>query len=186
MSEERALILEMLRSERVTVEQADQLLEALGAAAPIRPHEPATGAGRQRQWDGRDERVDDFLASLTPKQLIKLRDHDVSGAFVQQMRAAGLGELNIADLIKLHDHGVTPHFVTELREAGLAALTRDDLLALCDHGVDAAFVREMRALGFDTLVPDALIELYNHGVDGDIVREMRGSSDQSHREGSGE
>src|SRR5262245_31508011 len=107
MSEERALILEMLKAGRVSVEQADQLLEALASAARSGSHGPATGARTQRRWDERDERADDCLASETPKQLIKMRNHGVSGAFVQEMRATGLGDLNVDDLIALHDHDVT-------------------------------------------------------------------------------
>jgi hypothetical protein len=212
MNEERAQILEMLMAERVTVEQADQLLEALGAASPAGDHEPATGTGRHRR---RDERTDSFVAGLTPEQLIELRNHDVSGAFIQQMRAAGLGDLSVDDLIELHNHDVTPRFVRELREAGFSGLTchelvelrnhgigaafmrqmrdvgfddvaLDQLVALYNHGVDAAFVRKMRDLGLANLTPSALIELYDHGVDGDFVAKMRGPSSPCEREGAGE
>jgi hypothetical protein len=169
MSEERALILQMLTAGRVTVEQADQLLEALGAASPTGPHEPATGTRRQRQWD---ERTDDFFANLTPKQLTKLRNHGVSGAYVQQLRAAGLGGLSVDDLIALYEHDVTPRFVRDLREAGFTALAPAELVALYDHGVDAAFVREMRGVGLSEATPAQLIALYDHGVDAAFVREM--------------
>jgi hypothetical protein len=211
MSEERALILEMLTSGRVTVEQAEQLLEALGTAAPAGDHEPATGTGRHGRWD---ERTDSFFAGLTPEELTELRDHDVRGAFVRQLRAAGLDDLSVDNLIELHDHDVTPRFVRELREAGFSGLTcrelvelrdhdidaafmrqmrevglddvtPDTLVALYNHGVDAAFVREMRDLGFDHLAPSALIELYDHGVDGDAVREGRGPAGRGAREGFG-
>jgi hypothetical protein len=112
MSAGRAKILEILVAGRVTVEQADQLLEALDAAPPAASHEPVAQTGRQRRWD---ERADDFFASLTPEQLIELRDHDVSRAFIEQMRAAGLYDLSVADLIDLYDHGITPRFVRDLR-----------------------------------------------------------------------
>jgi hypothetical protein len=170
MSEGRAQILEMLVAGRVTVEQADQLLQALDAASPAAPHEPAAQLGRQRR---RDERADDFFATLTPEQLIELHDHGVSRAFIEQMRAAGLYGLSVADLIDLYDHGVTPRFVLDLREAGFAELTGDDLVELYDHGVDAAFVREMQEVGLAAATPDQLVEMYDHGVDAAFVREMR-------------
>jgi hypothetical protein len=169
MSEGRAQILEMLVSGRVTVEQADQLLQALDAASPAAPHEPAAQLGGQRR---RDERADDFFATLTPEQLIELRDHGVNRAFIEQMRAAGLYGLSVADLIDLYDHGVTPRFVLDLREAGFTELTSDDLVEMYDHGVDAAFVREMRDLGFAKLAPSEWVELRDHGVDSDCAREM--------------
>jgi SHOCT-like domain len=170
MSEERAQILEMLVAGRVTVEQADQLLKALDATSPGASHELAAQTGRQRRWN---EPADDFFARLTPEQLIELRDHDVSRAFIEQMRAAGLNDLSVADLIDLYDHGITPRFVLDLREAGFIELTRDDLIELYDHGVDAAFVREMRGLGFANLAPGEWVELRNHGVESDFARGMR-------------
>jgi len=171
MSEGRAQILEMPVAGRVTVGQADRLLEALDAASPAAPHEPASQSGRQRR---RDAGADDFFASLTPEQLIALRDHGVSRAFIEQMRAAGPDDASVDDLIELHDHGITPRFVRDLREAGFTELTRDELVELYDHGVDIAFVREMREVGLAEATPDQLVELYDHGVDAAFVREMRG------------
>ena len=84
MSEGRALILEMLVAGRVTVEQADQLLEALEADPPAAPHGPVTQTGRQRRGD---EQADDLFATLTPKQLIKLRDHGVDSDFAREMHS---------------------------------------------------------------------------------------------------
>jgi hypothetical protein len=121
--------------------------------------------GRQRR---RDEPTDGYAASLTPAQLIELRNHDVSGAFVQQMRVAGLGELSVADLIELHDHDVTPRFVRDLREVGFTELTRDDVVALRNHDIGAAFLREMRDVGLAEATPARLIALHDHGVAADL------------------
>src|SRR5262249_32608963 len=119
MGEERAQILEMLMAGRVTVEQADQLLQALDV--PSSPaHQGATSkADTQRRGD---ERRQDFFVSLTAEQLVALRDSGVSRAYVEQMRSAGLSELRVEDLIELHDNGITPRFVRDLREVGLADL----------------------------------------------------------------
>jgi hypothetical protein len=171
MREGYAQILEMLVAGRVTVEQANRLLAALDAASPAAPHGAAAQAEAQQRGDGHTQ---DFFASLTAEQLVALRDSDVSRAFVEQMRAAGLNALRIEDLIELHDEGITPRFVLDLREAGLANLTRDQLGELYCHGVDAAYVRELRVLGLAGATPDQLIELYDHGVDADFVREMLG------------
>ena len=121
MSEGRAQILEMLVAGRVTVEQADRLLAVLEAASPIASHQPVNQASERR----RGERADDVFARLTPEQLIALRDHGVSRAFIEQMRAAGLGGLSVHDFIALSDHGVDTAFVRDLREAsGLRPSTR--------------------------------------------------------------
>ncbi|MGH2504351.1 MAG: SHOCT-like domain-containing protein, partial [Ktedonobacterales bacterium] len=103
MHEGRAQILEMLMSGRLTVEQADRLLAALDTAAPTASREPTHQGGERRR---RDERANDAFASLTAEQLIVLRDHGVSRAFIEQLRAAGLANLSVHDLIELSDHGV--------------------------------------------------------------------------------
>jgi hypothetical protein len=171
MSEERAQILEMLVAGRVTVEQAEQLLEALDGPSPSASRGVVAQAAAQPRGD---EHTGDFFATLTTEQLVALRESDVSRAFVEQMRAAGLNALSVEDLIELHDEGITPHFVLDLREAGLADLTPDQLVELYCHGVDAAYVRELRALGLAGATPDQLVEMYDHGVDAAFVREMRG------------
>lgn len=183
MSEERTLILEMLASGRVTVEQADQLLDTLGAAAPAGPQEPVTGKGRQRRWN---EQTDSFFASLTPEQLIELRDHDVSGTFVRHMRTAGLGDLSVDDLVELRNHDVTPRFVRELGEAGFNGLTSDEVIELRNHDIGAAFLREMRDAGLGEVALDQLVELSDQGVDAAFVRELRGPYNRSDGEESDE
>jgi hypothetical protein len=170
MSEERAQILEMLVAGRVTVEQAEQLLAALDAPFPSASRGAAAQAAGQQRGDGHTQ---DFFASLTDEQLVALRDSDVSRAFIEQMRAAGLNTLSVEELIELHDEGITPPFVLDLREAGLANLSRDQLGELYCHGVDAAYVREVRALGLAGATPDQLVEMYDHGVDAAFVREMQ-------------
>src|SRR5258705_10221409 len=60
MSEGRAQILEMLVAGRVTVEQTDQLLQALDAASPAAPPKPVAPAGGQRRPG---ERADGFFAT---------------------------------------------------------------------------------------------------------------------------
>jgi hypothetical protein len=169
MSEERAQILEMLVAGRVTVEQAEQLLDALDGPSPSASRGAVAEAGPQRPGDDHSE---DFFASLTAEQLVALRDSDVSRAFVEQMRAAGLNTLRIEDLIELHDEGITPRFVLDLQEAGLADLTRDQLVELYCHGVDAAFVREMRGLGYSDLTPSKWVALRDNGVEDDEPAEQ--------------
>ena len=169
MSEERAQILEMLVAGRVTVEQAEQLLAALDSRSPSASRRMAAHAMVQQRGD---ERTEDFFASLTAEQVVALRDSDVSKAFVEQMRAAGLNALSVEDLIELHDEGITPRFVLDLREAGLADLTPDQLVELYCHGVDAAFVREMQGLGYIDLTPSKWVALRDNGVEGDEPAEQ--------------
>jgi hypothetical protein len=141
VSEGRAQILEMLVAGRLTVEQADQLLEALDAEAS--PHkQPQAQTGRRERWE---KELDDFFANLTLEDLIKFHNHGVSRTYVDQMCSEGLRNLRVADFCRLYEHGVTPRFVHDMREAGFAELPLDELVVLYDNGVDPAFTREMRS-----------------------------------------
>src|SRR5262249_22040049 len=134
-------------------------------------HERAGATGRQGR---RDEQAGAFLARLTAEELIELHEHGVSRAFVEQLCASGLRDLNVADLTGLFDHGVRPSLVRDLRDAGLTGLTPDQLVMVFDHGVDAAFVREMRGLGLANLTPDRWVDLRHQSFEGDPARGGRG------------
>jgi hypothetical protein len=167
MSEERQKVLEMLAEGRLTPEQADRLLEALGTA----------GQGAQRpQPEPRPGRTDNpqqrFLSGLTADQLIKMRQHGVNPDFIQEIRGLGFTDLNVDQLIKMRIHGVGPDFIEEMRGLGFSADV-DALIKLRNHGVNAEFVQEMQELGFDRLPADQLVKLRTHGVTPDFIREMR-------------
>ena len=159
VSEERVQILEMLAAGRVTVEQAEQLLDAVSSP-------PSTSCAPGPAGDM-------FVINRpTVEELDALDEHGVSDTYIEQMRAAGL-ELNFLDLVRLHDHGVEPAFVGGMRDAGFTALTRDDLLLMVDHGIDLGFVRAMHEVGLIDPTPRQLVELFDHGVDAAFVKEMR-------------
>src|SRR2546423_6199117 len=112
------------------VEQANQLLEALEAGGrPSDTGELRAPAHQRERLAQRTRPTDAFFSNLTPDQLIELRDH-----------------------------GITPAFVREMRELGFTDLSPDDLVELRDHGVNAAFIREMPNLGFEELTPDELVD----------------------------
>jgi hypothetical protein len=173
MGEERAQILEKLVAGRVTVEQAEQLLQAIDVPSSPARHS-ATGATWEVGTQPRaDRRPEGFFADLTVEQLVALRDRGVSGDYVEQMLSAGPHGLSGKDLIKLHDNGVTPRFVLDLQEVGLTDLSRDQLIDLYGHGMTAAYIREMHALGLTGATLGQLVKMYDHGVDAAFVREMR-------------
>jgi hypothetical protein len=60
------------------------------------------------------------------------------------MREMGLGDMAADQLIELRDHGVTPAFIQEMRGLGFAELSIDQIVELRDNGVNAAFIQEMR------------------------------------------
>src|SRR4051794_41127783 len=133
MSEERRQVLEMLAAGKVTVEQANQLLEALGAAGrPTDTGEPRAPAHQRERAAQRGRPADAYFSNLAADQLVELRDHGVSPAFVRQMRELGFTDLSPNDLVKLRDHGVTPAFIRDMRELGLGELAPDELVEMFD------------------------------------------------------
>lgn len=166
MSEESLKVLEMVASGRVTPEQANQLLEALAGPRP----QPEPRPGRAPAADGRPDR---FLAGLTAEQLIEMRQHGLSAAFVQEMRGLGFVDLDLDQMIELRDHGVSAGYVREMRELDLGSFDVDALIELRDHGVTPAFIREMRDLGLGELSIDQIVELRDNGVDSAFIEEMR-------------
>ena len=66
------------------------------------------------------------------------------------------------DLVRLRDHGVSGGFVGELHAMGYDGLTPDQLQRLRDHGVSAGFIRVANQ-GGERLSPDDLIQLHDRG-----------------------
>jgi len=173
MSEERQKVLEMLAEGRLTPEQADRLLEALGSLGRGAPRPQP-----ELRPSGADDRQGRFLSGLSADQLIKMRQHGVNPAFIQEMRDLGFTDLSVDQLVKLRIHGVNAEFLQGMRELGFEALPPDTLVKLRIHGVTPDFVREMRDLGFTDVDVDELIKLRIHGVNADYIREMRELAEQ--------
>ena len=170
MSEERRQVLEMLVSGKVTVEQANQLLDAL---EPERPPEPVgpRSVGRQGDRRGQSRRRS---ATMSPEMLVPFKALAIDAAYVQQLRDTGLEGLTPELLMPLRALGVDAAYVHELREAGLENLTPEVLVPLRALGVDGAYIREMRASGLEDLSPAQLVELKAQGIGAEYVQKMRG------------
>jgi beta-lactamase regulating signal transducer with metallopeptidase domain len=110
---------------------------------------------------------------LKPEQLIKLREHGVDAHFMQGMKADGLGDLSLDDLIDVRDHGVTPDYIAEMKNAGFGGLKARQWVELRDHGVDGEYLRGLKADGIDNLSMEDAIHLRDHGVDPKFIAEMK-------------
>src|SRR5690349_11324214 len=139
-------VLEMLAAGKLTIEQANQLIEVLevgsagrsspagyGSAQPA--YEGATiaiekcaGAERRPGFRGKEG-----LAYFTLDQIITLSEHEVDPEFIKRLREAGFGDLSIDQIIALSEHEVDPDFIRRLRREGLADLTFEQIIALSEH-----------------------------------------------------
>ena len=140
MNEERQRILQMLADGKITPEQADQLLDALGSDEPARSDE--WSAPRQESRRPRERRRGD----PTLRILAKASMHGVTSDYIAEMRAAGYGDLTLEQLISMRIHGVTSDFVRQMQQAGYSDLSAEDLIQLRISGVTPDYLREMRGL----------------------------------------
>jgi DNA-binding transcriptional ArsR family regulator len=145
----RARILEMVKDGKISIEQADELLEALENAQPNTPahtsplengpeHKPRVEVRISRNTSG---------GKYNFEQMIELGKFGVSAKFVRQIAEAGLTDLSFEDVIELGKFGISPKFVLEMRqlseEFDLGELNFERIIELGKFGVSAKFVREM-------------------------------------------
>src|SRR6266699_1599702 len=198
MSEERVQVLAMLVTGKITIDQANQLLEVLGEE-PL--SEPERWSSQSRKQDeGWREPVREFqgrtaaqrMPSFTFDQIIELSEHEVNPDFLKALRNAGLSDqevkpsyaralreaglmdLSVDQVIELSEHEIKPSYLAKLREAGLTDLTFDQVIELNDHEVKPAYIKALREAGLVDLTFDQVIELSEREVDPAYVRALHG------------
>jgi hypothetical protein len=137
----------MVKDGKISIEQADELLEALENAVPNTPahtsplepeHKPRVEVRISRSTSN---------GKYNFEQMIELGKFGVSARFVRQIAEAGLTDLSFEDVIELGKFGISPKFVLEMRqlseEFDLGELNFDRIIELGKFGVSAKFVREM-------------------------------------------
>ena len=111
-NQERTKILEMVASGKLTIEQADQLLERLGAQsladAEKRPVQSVLPAG---------------FTTFTGEQMAALEVYEVDADYIRALQEAGLRDLTVKQLISLKNYEVDADYVRTLQEAGFTNLT---------------------------------------------------------------
>src|SRR6266568_3248737 len=180
MSEERVQVLAMLVTGKITIDQANQLLEVLGEE-PL--SEPERWSSQSRKQDeGWREPVREFqgrtaaqrMPSFTFDQIIELSEHEVNPDFLKALRNAGLTGLRVEQIIELSEHGVEPSFLEALRDAGMANLSVEQIIELSEHEVKPAYIKALREAGLVDLTFDQVIELSEREVDPAYVRALHG------------
>ena len=151
-NQERTKILEMVASGKLTIEQADQLLETLGAqsmaSAEKRPDQNKNASG---------------FTNFTGEQMAALEVYEVDADYIRALQEAGLRDLTVKQLISLKNYEVDADDIVALREAGFTNLTVKQLISLKTYEVDAEYVRALREAGFTNLTVEQLISLKEHG-----------------------
>jgi beta-lactamase regulating signal transducer with metallopeptidase domain len=92
------------------------------------------------------------------------------GSYVDQMKAAGLGDLTVDQLIGLKVQGVTPQYVHAMHDLGFKPDV-DALIGMKVQGITPEYIRGMRAAGVDLDV-DKLIGMKVQGITPEYVHGM--------------
>lgn len=104
-------------------------------------------------------------------QLFSMMLSDVSLEFARGVRDAGL-HASTKQLIDLRIHGVSLAYIREAGRAGYQNLSAQDYIDLSIHGVDTAFLRDLKTFGYD-LYPRDIVELRIHGVSGEFIGDLK-------------
>jgi hypothetical protein len=145
MQTERSRVLEMVAAGTISVEQATQLLDAIGwGAGEASSTEQGQAPGRR---GGAGRRLGALAPGLSTEELIELADHGVGPDYLRELRKAGLTDLTVSEVIELHDHGVRADYIREMREAGFGHLSSAELTELYDHGVRPDYLRDLERQG---------------------------------------
>lgn len=104
---------------------------------------------------------------------IRLTDHGVRISYIKKLSEMGYKKLSFEDLIRASDHGVRPDLIAALNAAGYGNLTLEQLIRATDHGVGPMYIKQMAEVGFSGLSLDQLIRMRDHGVGPDYIKEIR-------------
>lgn len=168
MSDESTQVLRMLAEGKISVEDANRLLEALGETGQEWSTTPAPASPIQQGSSRKPQPAKD-APRFTVSQIVQMSDHGIDPDYLVRLRKAGLSDLGFEDLIRLSDHGVEVEYVLALREAGLRELGVEDVIRLHDHGVEADTLQELAQAGITDLSVDDLVEMADHGVDPEFI-----------------
>ncbi len=162
----RARILEMVKDDKISIEQADELLKALENAQPNTPAQvsalevsalegsPFKASPLESSQFGPEHnpRVEIRISRSNNgkynfEQMIELGKYGVSAKFIRELNEVGLTDLSFEAVIELGKYGISPKFVLEMRqiseEFDLGELNFERIIELGKYGVSAKFVREM-------------------------------------------
>jgi len=111
------------------------------------------------------------MASPKPSPVHPQSSEQSAGSYIEEMKAAGLGDLTVDQLIAMKVQDVTPEYLRELRDLGLH-LDAEKLIAMRVQDITPEYVRELKASGLN---PDEnhLISLKIQGADAEYYRGIK-------------
>ena len=183
-NEERIKILEMVASGKLTVEQADQLMELFSAKSTSHVEKQPEQGQRASEYTqeimgrirGYGKVVDRGLRATGikwDKQITDLKMYGVSAAYVRALQEAGLGELTMGQITSLKNHGVDTDYIRALVDLDLPDLTVKQIVQLKNYGIETGYIRALREAGLIDLTVEQILALKTYEVSADDVRALQ-------------
>ena len=110
------------------------------------------------------------LVALSVDDLKGLVAHDVTPAYVRDLRAEGVAVQTGPEAVEAHVHDVAPAYVRALRAVGYEALSLSELVSLQVHDVEPGWVRRLQELGYRGLTVRQLVSFRVHDVTPSFIR----------------
>ncbi len=165
MHAERTRVLELVKSGVLTIEQADELIDALQTAS-----QPTLVDTNHFQHPKPPK-----TTTTTTVTSEFTSTHHAPPKPPRAPRAVGGGKFSFEQMIELGKFGINMQYVRELADAGLTNLSFDDIIEFGKFGIRPDYVFELQKLAEELeieLDSEKIIELGKFGVRPENVREM--------------
>ncbi len=145
------------------------------------PHESPRSVVAQATWPSDnavadegylDQLKDAGLTNLDADTVIALKSVGVTPDYIKQMRNAGIGPVTARQLIELKSVGVTPDYISVMRNAGLGATDARGWTELKSIGLTPDYVSQMRSAGLRAADTRSWAEMKSVGVTPDYINGM--------------
>lgn len=172
MKEERAQILAMLQKGKITVDEADLLLEALGqTAVPSNPTPPAKNIIPPESL--KPVKPLHTSPKLTAEQILQLNREGVDPDFIRAVRQLPHTALTGDQIVTMAIEGVDPAFITAVGQLEELPLTGDHIVQMGLEGVDPDFLQALNGLHMPGLTGDHIMQMGLEGVDEAFIQKMK-------------
>jgi hypothetical protein len=109
---------------------------------------------------------------LTPEMHYSMAAHDVSLAYVRDLRSLNAAPASADGLIAMRIHGVSIDYIKELKSLGYDNLKPNQLVTMRIHGVTTEFIHELKKLGYSLVSSNELVTMRIHGATTEFISQL--------------
>lgn len=110
---------------------------------------------------------------LNDEEMLRATLNNLTGKYMDEMKAAGFGDLEYDQLVRAAGHNITRAYIADLKNAGFSGLTMDELIRAQNHQISSAYAAEVKAMGFPDQTMDNLIRMKNHDITPEYLSQVK-------------